>query len=60
MEKYDLYINGRWETPSSGAYFESDNPYDGEIWAKIARGNEKDVDFAVKAARSAFEDHWDL
>ena len=40
MKKYDLYINGRWEKPSSGAYFESDNPYDGEIWAKIARGNE--------------------
>ncbi len=59
MEKYDLYINGRWETPSSGAYFESDNPYDGEIWAEIAQGNEKDVDFAVKAARSAFEDHWE-
>ena len=59
MEKYDLYINGRWEKPSSGAYFESDNPYDGEIWAKIARGNEKDVDFAVNAARSAFEDHWE-
>ena len=51
MEKYDLYINGRWEKPSSGEYFESDNPYDGEIWAKIARGNEKDVDFAVTAAK---------
>ena len=59
MEKYDLYINGRWEKPSSGAYFESDNPYNGEIWAKIARGNAKDVDFAVKAARNAFEDHWE-
>ena len=59
MEKYDLYINGNWEEPSSGNYFESDNPYSGEIWAKIAQGNEEDVNFAVKAAKSAFEDHWE-
>ena len=59
MEQYDLYINGKWEKPSSGAYFDSDNPYSGEIWAKIARGNERDVDFAVQVARNAFEDHWE-
>ena len=59
MKKYDLYINGKWEKPSSGNYFDSDNPYSGEVWANIARGNEEDVDLAVRAAKTAFDTHWE-
>jgi acyl-CoA reductase-like NAD-dependent aldehyde dehydrogenase len=55
METYDHYINGVWETPASGTYFETENPYTGEVWAKIERGNAQDADRAVRAAKAAFE-----
>ena len=58
METYDHYINGVWETPASGTYFETENPYTGEVWAKIARGNSQDADRAVCAAKAAFEGPW--
>jgi len=55
MKTYNHYINGAWIKPASADYFQSDNPYTGEIWAQIARGNANDVDRAVAAAKSAFE-----
>jgi aldehyde dehydrogenase (NAD+) len=50
---YDLYIDGRPEKPASGEYFDTDNPYTGEVWASIARGNAADVECAVAAAARA-------
>jgi acyl-CoA reductase-like NAD-dependent aldehyde dehydrogenase len=50
---YDLYIDGRPEKPASGEYFDTDNPYTGEVWASIARGNAADVERAVAAAARA-------
>ena len=58
MKKYDLYINGQWVKPETGQYFETDNPYTCEVWAKIARGNETDVSLAVDAAKKAFNETW--
>ena len=57
-EKYDLYINGKWEKPTSGKYFESINPANEKILAQIAHANQADVDKAVQAARSAYETVW--
>lgn len=56
MKTYNHYINGAWVEPSSNAYLDTDNPYTGEIWAKIARGNAQDVDRAVMAAKAAFDE----
>ena len=55
MKTYNHYIDGEWVEPSSGEYFETENPYTGEVWARIARGNAQDADLAVKAAKTAFE-----
>ena len=55
MKIYNHYINGAWVEPSSGEYFETENPYTGEVWAKVARGNAEDADKAVKAAKAAFD-----
>ncbi|GAB5469358.1 MAG: aldehyde dehydrogenase [Rhodospirillales bacterium] len=55
MKVYQHYIDGQWAEPASGAYFDSENPYTGEVWAKIARGSAEDVDLAVQAAKAAFE-----
>ena len=58
MKKYQHFINGKWTDPDSGEWFDSENPYNGEVWAQIARGNAADVDKAVKAAKDAFENGW--
>lgn len=52
--KYDHYIAGRSVPPASGEYFPSQDPFSGEAWAMIARGNASDVDHAVAAAKAAF------
>lgn len=52
---YKLYINGEWTTGSTGETFERKSPADGEVVAIFERGNEVDVNRAVKAARDAFE-----
>ena len=60
MESYLHYINGEWTEPSSGKWFETINPYTGEVWAKIPHGNATDVEAAVAAAKTAFESGWSV
>ena len=50
------FIGGQWSAPSSGEYFESTNPANREVLYRAARGNAADVDKAVTAARTTFED----
>ena len=57
-EQYDLFINGKWQKPSSGTYFETENPATHEKLADIAQANDADVDMAVKAARKAYDNVW--
>ncbi|MGB7452994.1 MAG: aldehyde dehydrogenase family protein [Lysobacterales bacterium] len=47
------YINGEWQEPSSGEYFETSNPACNEVLAKVADGNAQDTDRAVAAAAAA-------
>jgi (Z)-2-((N-methylformamido)methylene)-5-hydroxybutyrolactone dehydrogenase len=54
MTNYQMYIDGSFTDSSSGATFETDNPFTGKPWATIARGNADDVDRAVRAAHRAF------
>lgn len=51
--QFDLFINGEWRTPSSGVYFDSANPSNQQILAKIAEANAQDVNDAVEAANKA-------
>ncbi|EMY33162.1 aldehyde dehydrogenase [Arthrobacter crystallopoietes BAB-32] len=53
--QYDHFIDGKWVAPAEGAYFESTNPATLEVLYQAARGSKADVDAAVDAARSAFE-----
>jgi aldehyde dehydrogenase (NAD+) len=57
-ESYDLFIDGKWVKPSSGKYFETINPANEKVLAKVAHANEADVDRAVKAARKAYDTVW--
>jgi aldehyde dehydrogenase (NAD+) len=54
MQKYQMYIDGRYVDSASGKWFDSYNPYTGEPWARIAQGNAEDADRAVRAAHKAF------
>lgn len=55
MKTYNHYINGSWVEPASGEYFDTENPYSGEVWAQVARGTAEDADRAVKVAKATFE-----
>jgi aldehyde dehydrogenase (NAD+) len=57
-EKYDLYINGKWEKPESGKYFDTINPANEKTLSQIAHANEADVNKAVQAARIAYDTVW--
>lgn len=51
--KFQLFINGKWQKPSSNKYFDSYYPGNKEFLAKISEANTKDVDAAVSAAKKA-------
>jgi len=50
-----MLIDGKWVEALSGKTFETYNPATGEVLAQIAEADRADIDLAVKAARSAFE-----
>ncbi|NJN41513.1 MAG: aldehyde dehydrogenase family protein [Flammeovirgaceae bacterium] len=52
-QKFQLFIDGKWQTPASSKYFDSVNPSNKKFLAKISNANKKDVDKAVKAAKKA-------
>lgn len=58
QKQYELFINGKFVKPNSGKYFDTINPATEEKIASIAESNEKDVDTAVKAARTAYDKTW--
>ena len=53
-----LWIGGKWLPAASGEEFDTYNPADGTVIARLARGSDVDVDRAVTAARAAFEGEW--
>lgn len=57
-EKNQLFINGKFVAPSSGEYFPTINPGNGEVLGEVANASEKDVDLAVRSARHAYENVW--
>ena len=53
MKNYSHWIDGASCQPSGGEWIDSVDPYRGETWAKIPRGNAKDANLAVAAAKRA-------
>jgi aldehyde dehydrogenase (NAD+) len=56
--QYDLFINGEWQKPLGGKYFDSINPATEEKLSEVAEAGAADVDLAVKAARNAYDKVW--
>lgn len=57
-KQYDLFINGSWQKPVSGKYFDTINPAREEKISEVAEAGEADVNKAVHAARNAYEKSW--
>lgn len=55
--QYENYIGGQWVAPVDGQYFENISPCDGEVFCKVARSNDKDINLALDAAHAA-KDAW--
>jgi phenylacetaldehyde dehydrogenase len=51
-----LFINGQWTDAASGKTFETPNPATGATLANVAEGDAEDIDRAVRAARTAFDE----
>jgi aldehyde dehydrogenase (NAD+) len=56
--RYGLFIGGKFRSPASKKYFPTINPATEDQLAEVAEANATDVNRAVKAARTAFEDGW--
>jgi betaine-aldehyde dehydrogenase len=55
MNRYRMYINGRFEDSVSNRWFPVYDPSTEQVIAEVSDGNAADVDSAVTAARSAFD-----
>src|SRR5437016_5275834 len=51
--RFGHFMNGTWQAPAAGTYFDTADPSTGEKLATVAQGSAADVDSAVKAARGA-------
>ncbi|KAI5646502.1 aldehyde dehydrogenase family domain-containing protein [Phthorimaea operculella] len=49
-----LFIDNKWVESASGKTFDTYNPHDGSVIAKVAEGDKADIDVAVAAAKRAF------
>ena len=58
MQQYRLFIGNEWRNPASEEWFDSLDPFSGEPWARIPKGNAQDVDRAVAAAQAAMDGPW--
>jgi aldehyde dehydrogenase (NAD+) len=58
LERHDRrfgnFINGVWQAPATGVYFDTIDPSTGEKLASVAQGTAADIDAAVRAARAAY------
>lgn len=58
MERYQLFIDGKWRDASDGATMPATNPYNQEVFAEIPVATAGDVGDAIMAARRAFDTAW--
>jgi len=51
--QYDNFIDGKWQKPADGEYFDNVTPVTGQVLTRNARSKERDVDLALDAAHRA-------
>jgi 1-pyrroline dehydrogenase len=58
LKRREMYIGGKWGPGSGHDYQQIVNPATGKVIAEVPKGTEEDINVAVTAARSAFDDVW--
>jgi len=58
VNKFRLFIDGKWFDSSNGATMPAVNPFNQEVWASVPVATEADVEAAIAAARRAYETTW--
>ncbi|KQU90818.1 aldehyde dehydrogenase [Ensifer sp. Root31] len=58
VKTYGNFIANTWQDAIGGEHIAVRDPSNGEIFARIARGNRDDIDVAVRSARSALGGQW--
>ncbi len=56
--QYDLFINGEFVAPKSRKYFDSINPANEQVLARIPVAGKADVNAAFAAADTAYSNYW--
>jgi aldehyde dehydrogenase (NAD+) len=54
QRRFGHFIDGAWQQPAEGGFFDTIDPSTGEKIAAVAQGSAADIDAAVQAARKAF------
>ena len=54
IKTYKYYAGNKWYEPSSGLYFDSEDPSIGKVWAKLPDCNSEDINLAVSSAKKAY------
>ncbi|MGH2540750.1 MAG: gamma-aminobutyraldehyde dehydrogenase [Actinomycetota bacterium] len=57
-DSYQMFIGGEWVDSTSGETRSITSPATGEVLAEVQEGSADDVDRAVGAARTAFDETW--
>jgi acyl-CoA reductase-like NAD-dependent aldehyde dehydrogenase len=56
MHTEEVFVGGEWRATASGETYATINPANEEESARIAKGDERDIEAAVLAARKAFDE----
>lgn len=51
--QYDNFIDGKWQSPADGEYFDNVTPVTGQTLTRNARSKERDIELALDAAHRA-------
>ncbi|MGR0277780.1 acetaldehyde dehydrogenase ExaC [Marinomonas dokdonensis] len=53
QSEYGNFIGGEWVAPVKGQYFDNISPVDGQVFCRIPRSTEEDINLALDAAHKA-------
>ncbi|ADZ90593.1 aldehyde dehydrogenase family protein [Marinomonas mediterranea] len=53
QSQYENFIGGEWVAPVKGQYFDNVSPVDGDVFCRIPRSGEDDINLALDAAHAA-------
>lgn len=56
IKTYQYFADNKWHDPIEGGYIDSENPANGQVWARVPDCRAADVNRAVAAAKTAFYD----